>query len=95
MTETNSQKKPAACIPTIPLTTGFDDLKLILNRIIATASFNSPSPKIIEWIFGNFFLLIRESIDTVSVAVNVADNNSTYYNTIGIIKTLKLKDFTE
>ena len=44
----------------------------------ATESFNKPSPKIIECILGNFFLLITESTETVSVAVNVADNKSTF-----------------
>ena len=44
--------------------------------MIATESFRTPSPNIIECIFGNWFFLIKDNKDTVSVAVSVADNNN-------------------
>lgn len=58
-------------------------LTVILNKIMATESFNKPSPKIIECNFGNFFHLITDKIETVSVAVKVAESNKTFYITVG------------
>ena len=44
--------------------------------MIATESFKSPSPKIMEWILGNWSFFIKDNTDTVSVAVKVADSNN-------------------
>jgi hypothetical protein len=48
----------------------------MLNKIMATASFKRPSPKIMEWILGKSFFGSRESTATVSVAVRVEDKRS-------------------
>ena len=53
-------------------------LRVILKSIIATESFNRPSPKIIECTFGNFFFLIQLNTETVSVAVNVAERSNKF-----------------
>lgn len=52
--------------------------KVILNKIIATASLSKPSPKIIEWTFGKDFFLITVRTETVSVAVRVADKSKRF-----------------